>query len=398
MSKNLISPNKKLLADRETFVEIDSLFIGGGPSTLGVLTNANQTGRLEELVMSGATATGKGFAIVEMTDQFGGGNLQKHFGIRSNTSATGFLKVIMYPKTKPASPTKAPQSACATGQAASQAALGMIGNCENRNKSIFYQHSLNKTSNFGQKSQAKFNAAQSAVDDKRKFLPQFSEFGESDLVKSLQKYGKKVAPLQLIGTFLSFAGNQILNDIHNRFQKKVFFGNHKVNKIQQFERNAEQYWIIEAVNLKNPKLKVIFKSRNVILATGAKQIVPPAFRDQFSLGAATKVFTSDQILKNNVFSEVVKTIRSRKGKAKITILGGSHSAFSIVFLLLNGACPIPSFDDIARKQRQVRKSNSSHMVQSKQAQGDRKPAANGVKLSLCKSCVCCPYGLSHSTH
>lgn len=102
----------------------------------------------------------------------------------------------------------------------------MIGNCENRNKSIFHQHSLNKTSNFGQKSQAKFNAAQSTVDDKRKFLPQFAEFGESDLVKSLQKYGKKVAPLQLIGTFLSFAGNQILNDIYNRFQKKVFFGNH----------------------------------------------------------------------------------------------------------------------------------------------------------------------------
>ena len=134
------------------------------------------------------------------------------------------------------------------------------------------------------------------------------------------------------------------------------------------------------------------------MATGAKQIVPPAFRDQFSLGAATKVFTSDQILKNDVFSEVVKTIRSRKGKAKITILGGSHSAFSIVYLLLNGACPIPSFDDIARKQRQVRKSNSAHMVQSKQVQGDRKSGVNGVKLSLCKDCVCCPYGLTHSIH
>jgi len=29
---------------------------------------------------------------------FGGGNLINYFGIRSNTSASGFLKVIQYPK------------------------------------------------------------------------------------------------------------------------------------------------------------------------------------------------------------------------------------------------------------------------------------------------------------
>ena len=38
---------------------------------------------------------GKGIAIIEMSEQFGGGNLQKHYGIKSNTSASGFLKVIM---------------------------------------------------------------------------------------------------------------------------------------------------------------------------------------------------------------------------------------------------------------------------------------------------------------
>ena len=39
-----------------------------------------------------------GIAIIEGSESFGGGNLQKHFGIKSNTSASGFLKVIMYPK------------------------------------------------------------------------------------------------------------------------------------------------------------------------------------------------------------------------------------------------------------------------------------------------------------
>ena len=37
--------------------------------------------------------------MVEASDYgFGGGNLVNYFGIRSNTSAIGFLKVIQYPK------------------------------------------------------------------------------------------------------------------------------------------------------------------------------------------------------------------------------------------------------------------------------------------------------------
>ena len=46
------------------------------------------------------------------------------------------------------------------------------------------------------------------------FMPPFLEFASTnDIALSLQKYGKKVAPLQLIGTFLSYAGNAMLNDI-----------------------------------------------------------------------------------------------------------------------------------------------------------------------------------------
>ena len=52
-------------------------------------------------------------------------------------------------------------------------------------------------------------------DEKRSFMPPFSEFTESnEIVKALQRYGKRVAPLELIGTFLSFAGNAILSDVY----------------------------------------------------------------------------------------------------------------------------------------------------------------------------------------
>ena len=63
-------------------------------------------------------------------------------------------------------------------------------------------------------------------------MPQFVEFAaHSEIVQSMQKYGKKVAPLQLIGTFLSYAGNSMLNDIWIRYQRKIFYGNSRAVKI-----------------------------------------------------------------------------------------------------------------------------------------------------------------------
>lgn len=40
------------------------------------------------------------FAIIETSDSFGGGNLASYYGIRSNTSSVGFLKVIQFAKAK----------------------------------------------------------------------------------------------------------------------------------------------------------------------------------------------------------------------------------------------------------------------------------------------------------
>lgn len=82
-------------------IEVETLFIGGGPATLGVLSNAYQTDRIRDLVdPQDPLKTRRGIAIVELSSTFGGGNLQKVTGITSNTSASGFLKIIMYPKTE----------------------------------------------------------------------------------------------------------------------------------------------------------------------------------------------------------------------------------------------------------------------------------------------------------
>ena len=45
-------------------------------------------------------------------------------------------------------------------------------------------------------------------------MPQFLEFSENcELYRSLARYGRRNAPLQLIGTFLSYAVNAMLNNI-----------------------------------------------------------------------------------------------------------------------------------------------------------------------------------------
>ena len=64
------------------------MIVGAGPATLGLLTNACKTNRLNELV-----AKGDGLAIIETGLAFGGGCLQ-NFGINSNTSANGFIKCL----------------------------------------------------------------------------------------------------------------------------------------------------------------------------------------------------------------------------------------------------------------------------------------------------------------
>ena len=74
-------------------------------------------------------------------------------------------------------------------------------------------------------------------------MPPFASFAEnSEIVRALQRYGKRVAPLQLIGTFLTFVGNAMLKDIYERFSRKIFYGNAKAKKIQQVD---DVYWLTE---------------------------------------------------------------------------------------------------------------------------------------------------------
>ena len=78
----------------QSYHAVETLFIGGGPATLGVLVNAVRNQRFKEML------TGRNIAVVEMGNSFGGGQLQ-NYGIRSNTSAQSFLHLLLRQKKKP---------------------------------------------------------------------------------------------------------------------------------------------------------------------------------------------------------------------------------------------------------------------------------------------------------
>ena len=109
-------------------------------------------------------------------------------------------------------------------------------------------------------------------------------------------------------------------------------------------------WLTEVHTNQTPGVqKTYFKSKNVVLACGAEQVLPQHVRQKFGLKESAHVFSSDQVLKHDGFETLVKRIKSMSGKCKIYILGGSHSAFSVLYLLLHGPCRIKVFEEYKRR-------------------------------------------------
>lgn len=106
------------------------------------------------------------FAVIDGGDQFGGGNLMQYFGIRSNTSAAGFLKCIQYPKNSiSSSPIK--------------------GGTATKND---YEGATTDT-------------------EKARILPSFTQnVGNGELANFLRSTGKMITSLQIVGLFLTHVG------------------------------------------------------------------------------------------------------------------------------------------------------------------------------------------------
>ncbi len=54
----------------------------------------------------------------------------------------------------------------------------------------------------------------------------------SEIVKAMKDYGPNVVPLTLVGMFLNYTGNHLLNYIFTQYKRKIFYPMHKVTTVQ----------------------------------------------------------------------------------------------------------------------------------------------------------------------
>ncbi|CDW84955.1 UNKNOWN [Stylonychia lemnae] len=333
------------ICPQDNNIFIGTLFIGAGPATLGVFTHVYQMNK-------------------------------------SNTSAHGFLKVIQYAKPKKSKEEKQKQQ------------LQQI-NANNNNiiKKKEYSTNINQPVSLQGQSQRNPVIKLQVIQGPSKEIIQMSEnntyvpqvmtgllnLGQSDLAMYLKQTGKNIAPLQLIGAFLSFAGNQMLYDIYQRFNKKIFYPHHKaksiiVNQDGTFVTTVEQFtYEIQKEGERSlklsPKVRIIkFHSKNVVIGTGGKQKIQKAMLKKLEVHPSTYVFQSDDLLREAKFKQLLQIIQKYNQDLTITIVGGSHSAFSIAWLLLNGPCRLRKFH-----------------------------STMAMNISTCGKCVSCPLGLTHSS-
>ena len=201
---------------------VNIVFVGAGPSTLGIMCNAMKTGKLRDLVNKDG-----GIAILDKGCSFGGGALQL-FGINSNTSANGFIKCTY---------------------------LSQKNN--NRNRSLALRRSsfdCKSTIPAGNVNFSNSDAEDNSAIDSERDEPQIEPRSQysvkpscmpydcfkdlvnvSPIFKCLREYGPHLVPLSLVGLYMNYAGNHLLHHIYETFGHKIFHHSHHVTSVQQLE-------------------------------------------------------------------------------------------------------------------------------------------------------------------
>lgn len=95
----------------------------------------------------------------------------------------------------------------------------------------------------------------------------------------------------------------MLNDIWQRYQRKVFYGNSKAIKITQVSETTSgdqksATWMTEVhFNLGPANQRTFIRSKNIVMACGAEQVLPMNVRMKYGIPESALVYSSDQVLK-----------------------------------------------------------------------------------------------------
>ena len=97
----------------------------------------------------------------------------------------------------------------------------------------------------------------------------------------MQEYGSTVAPLNLIGQYLNYAGNHLLYHMATIMKRKVFFPNHRVTKVELLPGGEVMTTTMRKVvvmrkddpdyySFQEKEQKVQFRSKCVVFSNGGK--------------------------------------------------------------------------------------------------------------------------------
>ena len=213
---------------------VDIVFIGGGPATLGILTNAIRTDRLTELLSNDS------IAILEKQSTFGGGYLSE-LSCNSNTAGDGFIRCILEKIDKPKNKNPTVTNGKLKLMTINKKTITVVKNSENKiisdsetkddsegNNDVANGHDSDNELDYNY--DEAIDNSQPLKDEKgrdkiqsSKPLPMFKKLFTSEVCSALKRFGGSPAPLSLIGTFLSYVGNYVLQHIHEKYKKRVFY-------------------------------------------------------------------------------------------------------------------------------------------------------------------------------
>ncbi|KRX05750.1 hypothetical protein PPERSA_09890 [Pseudocohnilembus persalinus] len=285
--------------------EYNLVLIGGGCSSFAFLLNAYRNNKLDELVGK------KGICILEKSTKFGGGTLEDNL-IPSNTHSMGVLRFLMGEHLVSPLPTQF------------EAYLKKdIPQLEKRPS-----FDLNK------------------LDDG--IMDCFKELIETEAYQHLREKREQTSSLQLFGYFLRLSANQFLRYLCEKNYKIHFRNLSECVKIVENKTGAK--YEIQFKDLQSDQIKTI-SSQNIILSNGGHQQLNPMYRQV----PQEKRILCEDFLKQAGFLRALELIEKNPDQP-ISVIGGSHSAFSVAYMLIYGP-DYYDIDELSRNTQYAQKRN-----------------------------------------
>lgn len=316
MSKSQAIPVKerKIQQSNSNYPIYDIVIIGGGPSTISYICSLYQES-LESKVFPYTK-----ILIIEQTSNFGSGCLGK-FGIRSNTTADGFLRLLYKNKKKSLIDTKPSKISSNT-----DCFLPKI----RKN-----QRETSKKESFFLNFEGKDNSTKENTLNEG-----FLDFYNSESCLSIRKLKSDFVSLSCLGEYLNELGKYLIDLIKRKYNFQLVKFNCKAKEIRKI--NKEYKILIE--NLISKEI-ITIKSKKIILANGClpkKLNLLPEFNSTTDRNRIL-ILSSDEFLVENGYIRLlnhiynhITTNKNKDHKLRLVIIGGSHSGFSSLWMLLNG--------------------------------------------------------------